>query len=126
MIGGVLVGLGFGFQEKVLVASFVRFWEQTTVTRLPDLGCLHLASWLTIPEYRAVDISFTRMEQLAHCMSIKEADPAEELPSYHDIKVFLESGSLPPYTSVADRKTLARLASTYVIGAGHLYRRSYN
>ena len=59
-------------------------------------------------------------------MSIKEADPAEELPWYHDIKVFLESSSLPPYASAADKKTLVRLASKYVMEAGHLYRRSYN
>ena len=59
-------------------------------------------------------------------MSIEEVDPVEELSWYHDIKVFLESGGLPPYTSAADRKTLARLASKYVLGARHLYRRSYN
>ena len=85
-----------------------------------------LASWLSILEGRAVDISVSRVEQPAHCISIEEVDPAEELPWYHDIKVFLESGTLPPYTSAVDRKTLARLASKYVIGAGHLYRRSYN
>ena len=73
-----------------------------------------------------VDVSVTRVEQPAHCMSIEEADTAEESPWYHDIKVFLESGSLPSGTSVIDRKTMARQASKYVIGAGHLYRRSYN
>ena len=55
-----------------------------------------LASRLSIPEDHVVDVSVTRVEQPAHCMSIKEADPVEELPWYHDIKVFLESGSLPP------------------------------
>ena len=59
-------------------------------------------------------------------MSIEEADLAEEQPWYHDIKVFLESGSLPPDASAAERKTLARLALKYVLGVGHLYRRSYN
>ena len=85
-----------------------------------------LASWVSIPEDRAVDVSVSRVEQPVHCMSIEEADPVEELPWHHDIKVFLESGSLPPYASAVDRKTLARLASKYVMGAGHLYRRSYN
>ena len=59
-------------------------------------------------------------------MSIEEADPAEEQPWYQDIKAFLESGSLPPGTPAVDRGTLARLASKYVLGAGQLYRRSYN
>ena len=85
-----------------------------------------LPSWLSIPEDRAVDISVTCMEQPAHCMSIEEANPAEEQLWYHDIKVFLESGNLPPDASAVDRKTLARLASKYVLGVGHLYRRFYN
>ena len=59
-------------------------------------------------------------------MSIEKTDPAKEQPWYHDIKVFLESGNLPPSTSAANRKTLTRLASKYVLGARHLYRRSYN
>ena len=42
VIGGVLVGLGLGFQEKVGATSSVHFWEQTTVVRLPDLGCLQM------------------------------------------------------------------------------------
>ena len=66
------------------------------------------------------------MEQPVHYMSIEEVDPTEELPWYHDIKVFLESSSLPSGTSVVDRKTLMCLASKYVLGAGHLYRKSYN
>ena len=33
-----------------------------------------LASWLSIPKDHAVDVSITRVEQPAHCMSIKEAD----------------------------------------------------
>ena len=53
-----------------------------------------LASWLSIPEDHAVDVSITRMKQPTHCMSIEEADPAEEQPWYHDIKIFLESSSL--------------------------------
>ena len=85
-----------------------------------------LASWLSIPEGRAVDVSVSRVEQPAHCMTIEEADPVEELPWYHDIKVFLKSSSPPPGTSATDRKTLAHLALKYVIGTGHLYRRSYN
>ena len=85
-----------------------------------------LASWLSIPKNRAVDVSITHVEQPAHCMTIEEADPVEELPWYHDIKVFLESSSPPPGASAVDRKTLSHLASKYVIGAGHLYRRSYN
>ena len=59
-------------------------------------------------------------------MSIEEADPEEDIPWYHDIKVLLESGNLPSGTSAIDRKTMARLASKYVLGVGHLYRRSYN
>ena len=59
-------------------------------------------------------------------MSIEEADPIEEQPWYHDIKTFLESSSHLPGTSAADRRTLAHLASKYVLGAGQLYRRSYN
>ena len=59
-------------------------------------------------------------------MTFEEADPAKELPWYHDIKVFLEFGSPTPSALAIDRKTLAHLASKYVIGAGHLYRRSYN
>ena len=85
-----------------------------------------LASWLSILEDCAVDVSVTHVEQPAHCMSIEEADTVEELPWYHNIKVFLEFGNLPSNTSVVDRKTMACLASKYVIEAGHLYRRSYN
>ena len=59
-------------------------------------------------------------------MSIEEADLVEEQPWYYDIKVFLESGNLPSDVLAANRKTLACLASKYVLGAGHLYRRSYN
>ena len=59
-------------------------------------------------------------------MSIEEVDPTGELPWYHDIKIFLESGGLPSSTLVAGRKTMAHLASKYVLGAGHFYRRSYN
>ena len=65
-------------------------------------------------------------EQPAHCMSIEEVDPAEEQPWYCDIKTFLESGGHLPGTSAVDRRTLARLASKYVLGAGQLYRRSYS
>ena len=65
-----------------------------------------------------MDVSVTRMEQPVHCMSIEEADPAGEQPWYQDIKAFLESGSPPPGTSAADKRTLARLASKYVLGAG--------
>ena len=61
-----------------------------------------------------------------HCMSIEEADPVEEQPWYHVIKAFLESGSFPPGTSTADRRTLEHLASKYVLGVRQLYRRSYN
>ena len=39
-----------------------------------------LASWLSIPKGRAVDVSVSRVEQPAHCMTIEEVDPAEELP----------------------------------------------
>ena len=39
-----------------------------------------LASWLSIPEDHAVDVSVTRVEQPAHCMNIEEADPTEGLP----------------------------------------------
>ena len=85
-----------------------------------------LASWLSIPEDHVVDVSVTCMEQPTHCMSIEEADPTEEQPWYHDNKVFLESGNLPPDASAVDRKTLACLASKCVLGAGHLYGRSYN
>ena len=70
-------------------------------------------------------MSVTWVEQPAHCMSIEEVDPAEELPWYHDIKVFVESSSLPSGTSAVDSKTMACLASKYVLVAGHLYRRSY-
>ena len=59
-------------------------------------------------------------------MSIKEADPVEELTWYHDIKVFLEFDSLPPSTAVIDRKTIVHLAAKYVLGVRHLYKRSYN
>ena len=71
-------------------------------------------------------MSVTHVEQPAHCMSIEEADLVEELPWYHDIKVFLESGSLSFGTSATDRKTMVRLVSKYVLEAGHLDRRSYN
>ena len=73
-----------------------------------------------------MDVSVTRMEQQAHCMSIEEADPVEEQPWYCDIKAFLESGNHLPGTSVADRRTLTHLVSKYVLGAGQLYRRSYS
>ena len=66
------------------------------------------------------------MEQPAHCMSIEEVDPVKEQPWYCDIKTFLESGSHPPSTSTADKRTLTRLASKYVLGAGQLYKRSYS
>ena len=66
------------------------------------------------------------MEQPVHCMNIEEADPVEEQPWYHDIKTFLESGSHQPSTSAEDRRTLVRLVSKYVLGAGQLYERSYN
>ena len=85
-----------------------------------------LASWLSISEDHAVDALVTHVKQHAHCMSIEEADPAKELPWYHDTKVFLESDKLPSSASAADRKTMARLASKYVLGVGHLYRRLYN
>ena len=85
-----------------------------------------LASWLSIPENSMVDVSVTCIEEPAHCMNIEEADSAEERPWYHDIKAFLESGSLPPGTTAEDKRTLARLASKYVLGAGQLYRISYN
>ena len=39
-----------------------------------------LASWLNIPEDHVVDVSVTRMERPAHCISIEEADPAKEQP----------------------------------------------
>ena len=39
-----------------------------------------IASWLSIPEDHVVDVSITRVKQPAHCMSIEEADLAEELP----------------------------------------------
>ena len=85
-----------------------------------------LASCLNIPEDRAIEISITSMELPAHCMSIEEANPAGEQPWYHDIKVVLEYGNVPPDASAADRKTLAHLVSKYVLGVGHLYKRSYN
>ena len=85
-----------------------------------------LASWFSIPKNYVVDVLISCMELPAHCMSIEEVDPVEEQPWYPDIKVFLESSNLPPDASTADRKTLARLASKYVLGIGHLYRRSYN
>ena len=77
-----------------------------------------LASWLSIPEDRAVDVSVTCMEQPTHYMSVEEADSTEEQPWYCDIKAFLESGSHPPGTSAVDKRTLARLVSKYVLGAG--------
>ena len=39
-----------------------------------------LASWLSIPEHRAVDVSVSHVEQPAHYMTIEEADLAKELP----------------------------------------------
>ena len=86
-----------------------------------------LPSWLSIPEDSTVDVSVTHIEQPAHCMSIEEADSTtEEQPWYKDIKAFLESGSFPPGTSAVDKRTLTRLASKHVLGAGQLYKRSYN
>ena len=79
-----------------------------------------------MPEDSAVDILVTCIEQLAHCMNIEEVDLVGEQPWYHDIKAFLESGSLSPDTSAANKRTLTCLALKYVLGAGQLYRRSYN
>ena len=104
----------------------IRFTYMNRVRNAYADALATLASWLSITEDRTVDVSVTRMEQSTHCMSIEEANPVEEQLWYHDIKVFLETGSLPPDASAADRKTLAHLALKYMLGAGHLYRRSYN
>ena len=39
-----------------------------------------LASWLSISEDHAMDVSVTWVEQPAHCMSIGEVDPSDHLP----------------------------------------------
>jgi ribonuclease HI len=87
-----------------------------------------LASWMMIPVDTTVDISVTRQEKLAHCLTLEEAtipSKAEE-PWYTDIQQYLKTGQFPIEASAIDRKTIIRLATRYVIGGDNLYRRSHN
>ena len=63
------LGLGLGFQEKKGAASSVRFWEQTTVARLPDLECLQMS----LPELGQGDLGHcSRLTKTPRLKSVGE------------------------------------------------------
>ncbi|MBY3556044.1 ribonuclease HI family protein, partial [Modestobacter lapidis] len=85
-----------------------------------------LASMVEVPEVGDVKpLVVECRNQPVYCCAIRNGEPEDDHPWYHDIWIYLKEGEYPEGASHNDRRTLRRLASHYIICGNRLYRRSY-
>ena len=76
-------------------------------------------TWNDIPR-----IIVRRLDMPTHVFTTEEV--ADEIPWYYDIKLFLQTQEYPIGALNKDRKTLRRLAGSFLLSENVLYKRNYD